>query len=92
MPDDVDEFTGARTRTHTCVSGWREVTDAYADHLAPNDPAKQAALLNSVYPCKDCQPKAFFRWVQGHYMPDHEPDQCDACRDALGIKTHRRVS
>lgn len=90
MADDVDEFTGAPT--HTCVGGWREVTEAYADHLAPDDPHKRAALLNSVYPCKQCRPKPFYRWVQGHYGPGHEPDDCDECKVSLGIKAKRVAS
>jgi hypothetical protein len=74
---------------HTCVGGWREVTDEYARHLAPDDPIKQAALRNTVYPCKQCKPKQFFRWVEGHYAAGHEPEACDGCRDQLGIKGKR---
>lgn len=88
--DREEDFTGLPPLPpHECVGGWREVTDVYAEHLAAGDPAKVAALRNSVYPCKQCKPTQFFRWVQGHYQPGHEPEACDACKDALAIKGKR---
>jgi hypothetical protein len=74
---------------HECAAGWRDVTDEYAKHLAPDDLHAQAGLRNSVYPCRQCKPKQFFRWVEGHYGPGHEPEACDSCRDQLGIKSKR---
>lgn len=93
MPDrsgeerTADDFTGLPA--HNCEGGWREVTDVYAEHLAGGDSVQLAALRNSVYPCKACKPAQFFRWVQGHYGPGHEPEACDACKDSLGIKGKR---
>ena len=85
--DRTDDFTGLPA--HVCEGGWRDVTDLYAEHLAGGDPTKVAGLRNSVYPCKVCRPATFFRWVQGHYQPGHEPEACDVCKAELGIKGKR---
>lgn len=44
--------------------------------------AKKAAAANTAYPCKTCNPKAFWRWVGGCYKPDHDPAGCELCQAA----------
>lgn len=39
---------------------------------------RRQGLRNSVYPCKDCRPKVFLRWAEGHFDPDHRTD-CEEC-------------
>lgn len=47
---------------------------------------RRAAYANSYYPCKDCNPKAFFRWAKGCYSDNHDRASCELCIDA---GTHR---
>jgi hypothetical protein len=42
--------------------------------------AERAALLRSVYPCRECRPDAFMRWAGRHWMHDHADSSCDECK------------
>lgn len=56
--------------------------DATPDQLATvtaERDRRRAAALNSVYPCRDCNPKAFYRWATGHYGPEHNAAGCSEC-------------
>jgi len=61
--------------------GWVHVSPAYADRLEqPARPGHRAALLNTVYPCKDCHPTSFYAWASGCLDPDHDRFNCDRCQ------------
>lgn len=47
---------------------------------------RRAAYADTWYPCKDCNPKAFFRWARGCYTDGHDRASCDLCIEA---GTHR---
>lgn len=42
---------------------------------------RRASLANTVYPCRECQPAAFFRWVGGHLERNHDRLACAECRE-----------
>lgn len=59
------------------------VTASYADRQEqPNRVGHRAALLNTVYPCKDCNPAGFFAWANGCMDADHDRFNCDRCQAA----------
>jgi hypothetical protein len=60
---------------------------AYEADVARVELARRA-LARSVYPCKECHPKMFYRWVGGHWSGDHVPDDCADCQE--GLPHHRR--
>lgn len=73
--------------------------DPTMDQLAAldHDPAAVAALwaqvetsrqaaLNSVYPCRRCNPALFFRWAGGHLVLNHDMVNCQECVEAMGGK------
>ncbi len=49
----------------------------------------RSAAANSVYPCRECRPEQFFRWLGGHWQPDHDKSACDECK-AAGLPRSRR--
>jgi hypothetical protein len=75
-----------------CEHGWRWVAPEYAEHLAAKaiigtavpSRAVVAALANSVYPCRECQPATFDRWAAGHFAKGHEMDDCPECAAVRG--------
>lgn len=80
-----------------CDGGWRWVKRPYAEHLAAttdgSEPAAHviAALLNTVYPCRNCRPDAFYRWANQHWSPDHDVAACQDCADAHGGRRRARA-
>lgn len=44
-------------------------TDAEREELTRQALIKRASARNSVYPCRDCNPKAFHRWREGYPDP-----------------------
>lgn len=42
---------------------------------------RRASLANTVYPCRDCQPAAFYRWAGGHLERNHDRAKCDECSE-----------
>lgn len=79
-----------------CEHGWLYVSPRYAEHLAtvslPDgstevDEQRRQALVNSVYPCRDCKPGLFFRWVGKHLDPQHDASDCRECTGAHGSKS-----
>lgn len=53
---------------------------------------RRAALTDSVYPCKQCQPHLFFRWAEGHLASKHDQDDCDECSEIRRGKRPQRRS
>lgn len=51
---------------------------------------RRAAAVKSCYPCRECAPAQFWRWVEGHYVAGHDPAGCDDCIEASGFKRRRR--
>lgn len=45
---------------------------------------------NTVYPCKVCRPREFFRWCEGHWSSDHDRAACPTCIEV--VVPHRRSS
>jgi len=45
---------------------------------------------STVYPCKDCQPSAFYRWAEGHFESDHDRAGCSVCSEMEGSKRSGR--
>lgn len=61
---------------------WEKLTDdERAEWQAIHDSAWEA-LAQSVYPCKECRPDAFYLWAQGHYASDHDRGECEICTPA----------
>lgn len=52
----------------------------------------QASLDESVYPCRECNPPAFYRWARGCLAPDHDPATCERCTAAMGRAGAHRAS
>lgn len=52
--------------------------------------AQRGAARDSWYPCRDCNPRQFFRWAEGHWNKDHDVTNCAECIDALGGKRAAR--
>ena len=73
---------GGRCRCPRCHGlRWVYVTPAYADRFEqPARPGHRAALLNTMYPCKDCNAGAFYRWSSGCLEADHDAFNCDRCQ------------
>lgn len=85
------------TGCDACEFGWRSVQMPYCEKMFPvadddDDEAierareRRAAAMNTVYPCKVCQPNLFFRWVGGHLDKEHDRGACEEC-SSIG---HRR--
>lgn len=51
---------------------------------------RRAALMNTGYPCKACQPTRFFRWVGGHFASDHDAASCAECAEGASVPLRRR--
>lgn len=51
----------------------------------------RAAAADSYYPCRNCRPAQFFRWVGGHWEKDHDPGGCSECTATMG-KRHARAA
>lgn len=81
---------------HDCDHGWVHVHPEYAERTARTlvpegvEPpaAMVAALADSWYPCKWCQPTQFFRWAQGHWHPEHDITACAECIAVHGGRRH----
>lgn len=77
---------------HDCDRGWLWVGQKYAEHIAagmalgPGVPTQAvvAGLLNTVYPCKECQPDLFYRWARKHFATDHDVSSCPDCVEVHG--------
>jgi hypothetical protein len=52
--------------------------------------ARHGAALNTVYPCRECQPDAFHRWLGGHMASDHDTADCEECQPPPGAHRRRR--
>jgi hypothetical protein len=86
-----DDELGPCTR---CDHGWVSVGAGYVtdhaklpDHVVVSEAdrevvlrAREVALGESVYPCRVCRPRQFFRWVKGCGEPGHDAENCDLCR------------
>lgn len=48
-----------------------------------------ATHANSVYPCRACRPRLFYRWAGGHLHPEHNREACDECSGPT--RTRRRA-
>lgn len=53
---------------------------------------KRAGAARSVYPCRRCNPTAFYRWAAGHWSADHDPGGCADCMTAQGRQPRRARS
>lgn len=92
-------MTDATTTTeHECDHGWRGLGDGFIEAEVArrkqrnpdvDEPVVRAALLNTVYPCKTCQPTLFYRWAGRHLDSDHDRQSCVECK-ALDPTTFRR--
>lgn len=51
----------------------------------------RAAAAASVYPCRVCNERLFYRWRGGHLDSDHERGHCPECQ-SQGVVARRRVS
>lgn len=65
--------------------GMEEAHAALTAHVAN----KRRALAESYYPCKECQPAAFYRWAQGHNEPNHDRHSCPECCELDGRRAGR---
>lgn len=65
--------------------------EAYAA-LVASVAQRRASLARSVYPCRECQPAAFYRWAQGHNDPNHDRMNCAECRELDGRRGKGRAS
>lgn len=74
------------TRCGDCAgTGQRMVSAKYAEHTAlgqvdpelgaddPHYPSRLAAARNTTYPCKTCNPDAFYRWASGEWGQGSSP-------------------
>lgn len=52
--------------------------------------ALRAGIANSWYPCRECKPRLFFRWVGGHWNSDHVAEACPQCQEGLPHHHRRR--
>lgn len=50
----------------------------------------RACARNTFYPCPECNRRAFHRWREGHWEPDHDRDECDTC-DTPRSRSRRRA-
>lgn len=75
-----------------CDGGMVQVSTGWVDKqmakLPPGLPtemvrSKRAGFVDTWYPCRECRPGAFTRWVHGHWRPDHDVASCDECK-AMG--------
>lgn len=41
---------------------------------------KRRAAANSAYPCRACNPRAFYRWAGRHLDADHDRGSCAECK------------
>jgi hypothetical protein len=62
----------------------------HARHVRRVDAAR-AAAIDSYYPCKECNPDAFFRWVGGHFSPGHDAAACPDCA-LIGRRVRRSAA
>lgn len=56
------------------------------DHSSQAAAVERAGLLQTVYPCKVCNPKLFYRWARGCLASDHDPWDCPDCYEAGVVK------
>lgn len=90
-----------------CDHGWMSVGGGYVtdhaklpDHVIVSDEdrvtilrARSVALAESVYPCRVCRPRQFFRWVKGCGTVGHDVESCDLCQreaERVGSRKGRR--
>lgn len=64
---------------------------AYEDLVAWTS-ERRAAASNSWFPCRVCNPVAFFRWVGHHWDIDHDTAGCSECDEIPGRRHHKRRS
>ena len=67
------------------------MADAY-DALVLEVEARRASLRQSVYPCKDCNSSAFYRWAGRHFEVNHDRTGCAECREYDAQRRHRSRS
>lgn len=65
---------------------WDRMSAKERETWETNTAAAWLALSETVYPCRMCQPDAFYRWVQGHWSSDHDRDRCEICQEEAGSK------
>lgn len=55
--------------------------EALEQHAAAMDTARilREAAANAVYPCRDCEPEMFARYIGRHWAPDHDRAACAQC-------------
>lgn len=51
---------------------------------------RRAALAQSVYPCRACNARRFFRWAKGCWWEGHDRSECDLCQKEAEETTPRR--
>lgn len=49
---------------------------------------RRKTLAETIYPCKTCNPRLFFRWAKGCLKPGHNATDCDLC-DTPGRRVGR---
>lgn len=66
------------------------LTDAERVQVQQLVEGMRRSLDSSVYPCRACKPRQFFRWAGGHWSKDHDPASCTECIEVMGAKAARR--
>lgn len=89
----------ADAEPHDCDNGWVWVGRKYAEHIANgmalgpgvSYESVVAGLLNTVYPCRLCQPDLFYRWARKHFAKEHDVATCPDCIEVHGgVKNARK--
>ena len=96
MADPLEDCPecGGRCRCERCHGArfvWVQPSYAEArlkvkDHSSPAADVERAALSKTVYPCKACNPKLFYRWAKGCLESDHDSWECPDCYEAGAVK------
>lgn len=51
---------------------------------------RRAAFANSHYPCRECNPRRFYRWAKGCWEQGHDSASCDLCqREAERVSSRK---
>ena len=92
----ADELPDTRSGVCQRCGGlrWVPVGEGWVREMAakqPNRVGYEAALRNTVYPCKGCSPGTFYRWANGCLDADHDPFTCDRCQNDADNAELRRT-
>lgn len=80
-----------------CEHGWKIVGAAYIrrhyEAWGLTEEQIERFRPGTVYPCRECRPGLFYRWVGGHLDPEHNRADCDECsgrQDSTSRRGRRR--